>query len=56
MQQSNHNSEVAFMPEGGTAKSSNWTILDADDSGDVEDGLISHMKYRKLMRCLYPLL
>ncbi|CAG8495811.1 13415_t:CDS:10 [Funneliformis mosseae] len=46
MQQSNHNSEVAFMPEGGTVKSSNWTILDAEESGDVEDGLISHMKYQ----------
>ncbi|CAI2183573.1 5834_t:CDS:2, partial [Funneliformis geosporum] len=46
MQQSNHNSEVAFMPEGGTVKSSNWTILDAEESGDIEDGLISHMKYQ----------
>jgi hypothetical protein len=51
MQQSNHNNEVAFMPEDdmyGTVKSSNWTMLDSEEGGDVEDSPISHMKYRKL--------
>lgn len=51
MQQSNHNSEVVFMPEDdryGTIKSSNWTMLDSEEGGDVEDSPISHMKYRKL--------
>lgn len=51
MQQSNHNAEVAFMPEDdryGTIKSSNWTMLDSEEGGDVEDSPISHMKYRKL--------
>ncbi|RIA92962.1 hypothetical protein C1645_763745 [Glomus cerebriforme] len=47
MQQSNHNSEVAFMPEdGGTIKSSNWNILDPEEGGDIEDSPISHMKYQ----------
>jgi hypothetical protein len=49
MQQLNHNIEVAFMPEdGGTVKSSNWNILDAEEGVDIEDNPISHMKYRKL--------
>ncbi|GBB85059.1 hypothetical protein RclHR1_11630001 [Rhizophagus clarus] len=51
MQQSNHNSEVAFMPEDdryGTLKSSNWTMLDSEEGGDVEDSPISHMKYQFL--------
>jgi hypothetical protein len=48
MQQSNHNNEVTFMPEdGGTIKSSNWAILDAEEGVDIEDNPISHMKYRK---------
>ncbi|EXX79916.1 uncharacterized protein OCT59_021526 [Rhizophagus irregularis] len=51
MQQSNHNAEVAFMPEDdryGTIKSSNWTMLDSEEGGDVEDSPISHMKYQFL--------